>query len=52
MTLENPDIFHWILKDYDDLPATEKSRVDLGGDALLIAIAGRYLFSTNLFHYS
>ncbi|KAL3474375.1 cytochrome P450 monooxygenase [Aspergillus californicus] len=35
-----PDVFSWILKDYNDRPKTEQSLMNLHGDSYLIVVAG------------
>lgn len=41
MKPEKPDVFAWLLEDYESKPRTPKERIDLAGDANLIAVAGR-----------
>jgi hypothetical protein len=38
-----PDVFSWILKDYEQHSKTNQNTLDLHGDAYLIIVAGRYL---------
>lgn len=41
MKPDRPDVFSWILEDYDTRPETKQSLLDLEGDANLIVVAGR-----------
>ncbi|KAK7403323.1 hypothetical protein QQX98_010912 [Neonectria punicea] len=36
-----PDVFSWILKDYERNPKTKQAKLNLDGEAYLIAVAGK-----------
>ena len=48
LTPEKPDVFSWILEDYQRNPKTKKAKLDLDGEAYLIAVAGRYVIPYRL----
>lgn len=39
-----PDVFSWLLEDFESGPQTAQKKLNLEGDAYLIVVAGRYAF--------
>jgi hypothetical protein len=42
MTPDRPDVFSWLLEDFNSRKPTYQDELNLSGDAYLIAVAGRY----------
>jgi hypothetical protein len=42
MKPNRPDVFSWLLEEYETGPETVEKKLNLEGDAYLIVVAGRY----------
>lgn len=43
MTPDRPDVFSWLLEDYNSKRTSYQDKLNLDGDAYTIAVAGRYI---------
>lgn len=43
MKPDNPDVFAWILEEYERNPKTHQAKLNVEAEAYLIAVAGRYV---------
>lgn len=52
MKPDNPDVFAWILDEYERSPKTHQAKLNVEAEAYLIAVAGRYILHVICSHLS
>jgi hypothetical protein len=51
MKPDNPDVFAWILEEYERSPKTRQAKLNVEAEAYLIAVAGRYVLGIICRHF-